>query len=135
MSALVRPTQSSAAAALIQATAEKQQHQPGELGLDSHHQSTHPSENDSGVLLIGKAASNNEDEGDVEKLAEKETRNVRLWKLVVDVIILLAGAAVAVFTYQSLAKGEEEDYETAVRKIWGILEIICCFFKKHYTHC
>jgi len=117
MSALVRPTQSPAATALTQAAAaneQQQQHAGGELGLDSHHHSTHQSENDGDPLLNGKAAYN-ADEGDVEKLAQKETRNVRLWKLVVDVIILLAGAAVAIFTYQSLARGEEEDYETAVR--------------------
>jgi len=37
--------------------------------------------------LIGKAASN-ENAGDFGKLAKKETHNLRLWKLVVDVVIL-----------------------------------------------
>ena len=50
----------------------------------------------------------------LQSMIKTETRTIRLWRLVILVTLLAAGAAVSTYTYLYLSDGEEQDYITAV---------------------
>jgi hypothetical protein len=52
---------------------------------------------------------------EVKKLSAKETRNIRLWRVIVTLTMLVAGTAVTVVAYQFLLEDEQESFESAVR--------------------
>jgi hypothetical protein len=77
-----------------------------------------------------KALANREE---VAKLALQETRNVKVWRRNVILMILAMGALVTSLTYVFLRDEDQEDFETSVR----ILEtkktetLPCLFFPSH----
>ena len=50
---------------------------------------------------------------EVTKLASNETRNVRVWRMVVLAFLAISGAVVSMFTFKYLESGQTEDYVEA----------------------
>ena len=58
--------------------------------------------------------------GEVRKMSSKDTRRLRLWRIVVTSVILLTAFAVTFTTYKLLKQQEDENFKTAV----------CCWSKQ-----
>jgi hypothetical protein len=56
--------------------------------------------------------------GEVRKMSSKDTKRLRLWRLVVTGVILLTAFAVTFTTYTLLENQENENFQTAVRCLW-----------------
>lgn len=50
----------------------------------------------------------------VKSLADKESRNVRLWRYLVILVLLAAGGTASALTFKLLHDEEEGDFETSV---------------------
>ena len=81
---------------------------------ESEFSSDHPDHTGSGEQLPDEEVRDEVKE--VKRMAERETRNVKMWKFMVVAIILFTGAAISLFTYMSLAGEEEQDYVDAVSR-------------------
>lgn len=57
---------------------------------------------------------NDEGKAAVQALVKRDDNNVKLWRILVLGLILLAGAGVSTITYRVLKKEEHDDYETSV---------------------
>ena len=58
---------------------------------------------------------NSRDEvGEVRKMSSKDTKRLRLWRIVVTSVILLTAFAVTFTTYTLLKQQEDENFKTAV---------------------
>jgi cobalamin biosynthesis Mg chelatase CobN len=68
----------------------------------------------SGAGDASKVAAPRDEVKEVQKLAQQETRNVRVWRLIVVAMILATGALVSTFTYRFLHDEEEGNYVDAV---------------------
>jgi hypothetical protein len=53
--------------------------------------------------------------GEVRKMSSKDTKRLRLWRIVVTGVLLLTAFAVTFTTYTLLKQQEEENFHTAVR--------------------
>jgi len=58
---------------------------------------------------------NDKSDDDMMKLTRHESANVRTWRLIVLVVIIMTGAIVTALTYTFLKQGEEDDYRVSVR--------------------
>ena len=69
----------------------------------------------SGFELNGGDDTSVDTTGDrMKDVAAKETRKVRIWRYLVILMLLVAGASTSVLTYFLLHGEEEEDFETSV---------------------
>ena len=82
-----------------------------------HHRDNHDamSSEDGSVVSFGSQGNHRDEVAAVQRFSRRDTRRIRLWRLVVVVAMLLTGAGVTTWTYLRLVDQEEENFERAVR--------------------
>jgi hypothetical protein len=65
---------------------------------------------------------------DVWNLARWETQNVRCWRTLIFILLLITGACVSTFTYVFLRKEQDLDFEENVRYLSWLMK---AFFPRH----
>jgi uncharacterized membrane protein YcjF (UPF0283 family) len=59
--------------------------------------------------------------GEVRKMSSKDTKRLRLWRIVVTGVLLLTAFAVTFTTYTLLKQQEDENFQTAVRTLFATI--------------